>query len=144
MTQDEQRIRDLITGKAAAVGARDPKGMTDGYARSTVIFNLAPPLRQPGDARDPEPMAAWLATFEGPISLEVRDLEITRDGDVAFGTAFHRLSATPVGGPESFTLWFRVTYGLRRIDGDWQITHEHESVPFEMDGSFAASISLEP
>jgi ketosteroid isomerase-like protein len=137
-------IRELLHDKAAAIGAKDPKGLTAGYAAGAVIYNLAPPLRQTGDARDPEPMAAWLATFEGPMNLEIRDLEITEEGDLAYATAMSGLTATPKGGTESFTLWYRTTYALRRIDGRWQITHEHESVPFEMDGSFAASIDLEP
>jgi ketosteroid isomerase-like protein len=137
-------IRELLHDKAAAIAAKDPKGLTAGYAAGAVIYNLAPPLRQTGDARDPEPMAAWLATFEGPMNLEIRDLEITEEGDLAYATAMSGLTATPKGGTESFTLWYRTTYALRRIDGRWQITHEHESVPFEMDGSFAAAISLEP
>jgi ketosteroid isomerase-like protein len=141
---NEQQIRDLLEQKAAAVAARDPKGMTSGYAPGAVIFNLAPPLRQPGDARDPGPMEQWLAGFDGPISMQVRDLDLTVDGDVAFGTSLNCLTATPKGMAEGFTLWFRNTWGLRRLDGRWQITHEHESVPFEMDGSFAASVGLEP
>jgi ketosteroid isomerase-like protein len=55
-----------------------------------------------------------------------------------------RLTATPQGMTESFTLWYRSTLGLRRTDGRWQIVHEHESVPFEMDGSFQASLGLQP
>ena len=144
MTHDEQQIRDVITRQAAAVGDKDSKAMTDGYAHSALIFNLAPPLRQPGNAQEPESAAAWLATFKGPMSMKVRDLEITQDGDVAFATSLKCLSATPKGSTESFTLWYRATHALRRIDGQWLITHEHESVPFEMDGSFAASINLEP
>ena len=41
-------------------------------------------------------------------------------------------------------MWFRVTLGLRRINGRWLVTNEHESVPFEMDGSSRASIGLTP
>jgi ketosteroid isomerase-like protein len=63
---------------------------------------------------------------------------------VAFATSLDRLTATPKGMTDSFTLWFRVTLGLRRIDGRWLVTHEHESVPFEMDGSFRASVGLQP
>ena len=50
----------------------------------------------------------------------------------------------PLGSPQGFDLWFRVTLGLRRVDGRWLVTHEHESVPFEMDGSFRASTDLTP
>ena len=48
-----------------------------------------------------------------------------------------------MGENESFSLWFRVR-GLRKTDGVWRVVHEHESVPFEMDGSFKASIGLKP
>lgn len=54
------------------------------------------------------------------------------------------LTAVPRGTAEGFTLWFRVTLGLRRVGGRWLVTHEHESVPFEMDGSFRASTGLTP
>ena len=85
-----------------------------------------------------------MATFEAPPRREVTALEITTDGDVAFATSIDSMTATPAGSTEPFTLWFRVTLGLRRIDGRWLVVHEHESVPFQMDGSFAAAINLEP
>jgi ketosteroid isomerase-like protein len=144
MTLDEIQIRQLVEEKAAALRARDPKAMVAGYGPDAVVFNLAPPLRQPGDARDPGPIEQWLSTFEGPMDAEVRDLSVAVAGDVAFCTSLNRLTATPRGRIESFDLWHRVTLGLRRLDGRWQIVHEHESVPFEMDGSFQASISLTP
>ena len=137
-------ISELLHQKADAIGAKDPKGMTSGYAAGAVIFSLAPPLRQPGDARDPQPMEHWLATFEGPMNLEIRDLEIVEEGDLAYATSIDGLSATPKGSTESFTLWYRSTLGLRRIDDRWRIVHEHESVPFEMDGSMRASVDLRP
>jgi ketosteroid isomerase-like protein len=144
MSEDERQIRRLVAEKAAGVRVKDPETMTAAYAREVVMFNLAPPLRQPADARDPKPVEAWLATFEGPMDLEVRDLAITVSGDVAFCTSLNCLRATPRGATERFELWHRVTLGLRKIDGAWQITHEHESVPFEMDGSGRASLDLAP
>jgi ketosteroid isomerase-like protein len=41
-------------------------------------------------------------------------------------------------------LWFRSTLGLRKIGGRWQITHEHNSTPFYMDGSDRAALDLQP
>jgi ketosteroid isomerase-like protein len=69
---------------------------------------------------------------------------VTADGDVAFATSLDAMTAVPKGGSEEFTLWYRTTLGLRRIDGRWLITHEHNSVPFLMDGSFRAAVGLEP
>jgi ketosteroid isomerase-like protein len=144
MGPDSEEIRRLVEERAAAVGAKDAKAMVAHHAPTVVEYSLAPPLRQSSDGRDIEPVEKWLATFHGPMSMEVRDLEIAVGGDVAFCTSLNCLTATPLGETESFSLWFRVTLGLRKIDGAWMVVHEHESVPFEMDGSFKASIGLKP
>jgi uncharacterized protein (TIGR02246 family) len=144
MTNDEKQIRELIEATAAALRAKDPEGMVHAYAEQVVVYNLAPPLRQTSDARDTAGVEQWLATFTGPMDCEVRDLDVTIGGDVAFCTGLKRLTAVPAGTDEPFTLWHRVTFGLRKVDGTWRITHEHESVPFEMDGSLRASVNLRP
>ena len=137
-----EEIRTVVLARAAAVAAKDPHAMLAHNAPGIVEFTLAPPLRQPGSTI--ESVSAWLATFEETMSLEVTDLEITAGDDVAYCTSLNCLSATPVGGPEGFGLWFRSTLGLRKVSGRWLVTHEHESVPFEMDGTFKASIDLKP
>jgi ketosteroid isomerase-like protein len=144
MSDHERQIREVIESKAATLKTGDVKTMLSYYAPEVVEFSLAPPLRQARDPRDPGPMQAWLATFEAPPTREVTQLEITAGDDVAFATSIDSMSAVPKGMTEGFTLWFRVTLGLRRIDGRWLITHQHDSVPFEMDGSFRASVDLKP
>ncbi|MDQ1645973.1 MAG: hypothetical protein QOJ50_2157 [Cryptosporangiaceae bacterium] len=137
-------IREVVEGKVAALAAGDVKAMLAYYAPDVVQYSLAPPLRQLTEGQDPVPVENWIATFEAPPRREVTHLEITEGADVAFATSLDRLTATPKGMTDSFTLWFRVTLGLRRIDGRWLVTHEHSSVPFEMDGSFRASVGLQP
>ncbi|GAA0548165.1 SgcJ/EcaC family oxidoreductase [Paractinoplanes ferrugineus] len=137
-------IQEVIERKAALLETGDATAILSYYAPTFVEFTLAPPLRQPGNGLDPTALASWIATFEAPPRREVTDLRITTDGTVAFATSLDCLTATPRGATSSFTLWFRVTLGLRRVDGRWLVTHEHESVPFEMDGSFRAAISLTP
>jgi ketosteroid isomerase-like protein len=139
-----EEIQRVVLERAAAVAAKDAKAMVAHNAPGMVQYNLAPPLRQPVAGPDPAPVEKWLATFDGPMSMQIRDLEVTVDGTVAFCTSLNCLTATPAGQPEPFSLWFRATLGLRRIDGAWLVVHEHESVPFDMDGSFRASIGLEP
>jgi hypothetical protein len=58
--------------------------------------------------------------------------------------ALNRLSATPHGAAARFDLWFRGTVCLRKVGGTWWITHEHNSTPFYMDGSFRAALDLRP
>ena len=45
---------------------------------------------------------------------------------------------------EQVRLWYRQTLSFRKTDGAWKVTHEHDSVPFYMDGSFRAAIDLKP
>ena len=61
--------------------------------------------------------------------------------DVAFSHSLNRMHGTKTDGAKA-DLWFRQTFGFQRIKGEWKIAHEHESVPFYMDGSFKAAIDL--
>ena len=141
--QEEHAIRDLIATREAAMRAGDAALLTSQYTADLVQFSLAPPLQQAGP--DENGLRNWFAGFGGTVDYEIRDLRVTIGGDVAFCTSLNRLSATPAaGGADRFTLWFRSTLGLRRIEGRWRITHEHQSTPFYMDGSFAAALDLTP
>jgi PhnB protein len=53
------------------------------------------------------------------------------------------LSGTKSDG-EKADVWFRLTLGLRKLGGEWRIAHQHESVPFYMDGSYRAAVDLKP
>jgi ketosteroid isomerase-like protein len=139
-----QEIREILEARHERLAAGDVKGMLASYAPQVVQFNLAPPLGGVTDGNDPAPLEQWIATFEAPPRRAITQLEITADGDVAFATSLDSMTATPKGGSSPFTLWYRMTVGLRRIDGRWLIVHEHASVPFYMDGSFKAAIDLEP
>jgi ketosteroid isomerase-like protein len=40
-------------------------------------------------------------------------------------------------------MWVRFTVCLRKIDGHWMVTHEHASVPFDVETG-RASVDLAP
>jgi ketosteroid isomerase-like protein len=63
--------------------------------------------------------------------------------DVAFCHGLTHMTGTKTDG-ELVDLWFRSTVGLRRTAAGWQITHEHDSTPFYMDGSGRAATDLRP
>jgi len=144
-SQDEAQIRQLIAAREAAMRAKDAGQLVSGYAAEVVKFDLAPPLQRTGaEARDANRLQGWFSGFDGPIVYEIRDLAVTAGEDVAFCHSLNRLSATPRGATQSFDLWFRATICLRKVDGTWQITHEHNSTPFYMDGSMRAALDLKP
>lgn len=140
-SKNEAAIRDLIDGRARALRAKDAARIIAHYAPSAVVFDLAPPLATTGT--DPDSVAAWLATWDGPLGYDVERLTVTVSEDVAFAHSLDHMHGDRVGEP-STDLWFRTTIGLECIDGRWLITHEHQSVPFAMDGSGRALLDLKP
>jgi ketosteroid isomerase-like protein len=144
-THDEALIREVLAGQEQAMRARDVAALVARFTPDAVTFSLAPPLRQPaGQARDADALRAWFAGFDGPLDYEIRDLEVTVGGDVAFCHSLNRLSATPRGMTDRFDLWFRSTVCLRKVAGVWLVAHEHMSTPFHMDGSMRAAVELRP
>jgi ketosteroid isomerase-like protein len=139
-----EQIRDVILARADRLSAGDVTGMQEHNSPSVVAYTLAPPLVSDPDGHDPKGTEAWLQGFEAPPQRTVTFLEITADREVAFATSLDSMTGTPKGATEPFTLWFRVTLGLRRIGGRWLVTHEHQSVPFYMDGSLRAAVDLNP
>jgi PhnB protein len=138
-TTQEAQIRTVIDAWAEAIRKKDAGGVVRHHGPDFVHFSLAPPLQS--TTADAKGLKKWFATWRGPIGYEVHDLNITAGDDVAFSSSLNRLSGTTVDG-ETSSIWFRHTLGLRRIAGTWKIVHEHESVPFYMDGSYKAAVDL--
>ena len=137
----EAQIRALIDDWARAMRAKNADGVMAHYAPDSVTFDLAPPLISTG--ADAEGLQAWFSTWPGPIGYEIRDLNITAGDDAAFCHSLNRLSGTKTDG-EKADVWFRQTLCFRKIGGEWKIAHQHESVPFYMDGSYLAAVDLKP
>lgn len=142
MTQAADEVRALLERLGKATADKDVEAALDCYAPHPVVFALPPPLRQEDDPEG-EGLQAWFDTWDGPIGYSHHDIELAADGDVAFAHALAHMSGTKIDG-ETPDLWFRATYGLRRLDGAWKVAHEHLSTPFLMDGSFKAAVNLKP
>jgi uncharacterized protein (TIGR02246 family) len=139
-TADRAEIEALLQRLIRAHADRDAEAIVDVHAPDAVLYDLAPPLAHRGLKRDD--VAAWLATWDGPIHIEARDVALTIGGDVAFLSMLSRMRGRQ-GGREQ-DIWYRTTTGLRRTDGRWRIVHDHTSVPFYMDGSLRAAVDLTP
>lgn len=135
---------DIITlcqRLARAHHDKDADAIIACYAADARICSLAPPLASRGLRRDE--VATWLATWDGPITLDAVDVELVVDGDIAWTAALNRMRGTKTDG-ESVDLWFRTTLCFQRRAGSWLIVHDHSSTPFYMDGSLRAAVDLVP
>jgi ketosteroid isomerase-like protein len=125
---DVTAIRDQIEAWAAAVRAQDMAGILRNHSNDMVMFDVPLPLHLRGIAAY---KASWPQFFDAspkPIRFDIMDLQITAGNDVAFAVALMRCAVIEDGNGD---LDFRLTVGLRKIGGQWIVTHEHHSVPAE-------------
>lgn len=146
MTQksDEQQIRDVINSQLAALSAKDVDGAINAYGKGGSMFTLAPPLRSQNDSKESASAAVqkWFDTWTTGPNYESRDLQTWVSGDLALASSLRKMTGEQNGKP--IDMWFRKSLGFQRIDGEWKIIHDHESVPFYMDGSMKAAVELTP
>lgn len=140
-----REIAHVIEALERAIGEKKPDDVLALFAPDNVMMTLDAPLRRvskdPAEGRTA--LQAWFDTFDGRITITHRDLVVAASGDVAFAHMLcHMAGAKKDGGPVD--LWYRETYGLRKLDGAWKIAHEHQSVPMAMDGSGKAEVTLKP
>ena len=144
MDDDEAGIRALIAERIAALREKDAARAVATLADDIVAFELAPPLALGSEAaRDTAGLAAWLAGWDGPVEVEVRELRVESGGNVGWSRSLNRLHGILKGG-RSVDLWMRSTLAFRKVEGAWKIAHGHSSVPFHMDGSLRAATDLKP
>jgi hypothetical protein len=83
-----------------------------------------------GTAAVNEKTRSWFDGYASDIGYEVHELQVRASGDVGFCWFVYYVSGTLQTG-EKIDMWVRATLGCQRIDGEWQILHDHESVPFD-------------
>jgi ketosteroid isomerase-like protein len=91
------------------------------------MFDVPPPhdgVRGLAAYRD-----TWPGFFEwqaSGASFEIVELDVTEGEDVAFAWALLKCG-TPDVFAELPERRLRLTLGLRKLDGEWSVTHEHHS-----------------
>jgi uncharacterized protein (TIGR02246 family) len=139
---EEAAIRTVIDAITKAVRAKDVEAMLAQCAPDIVTFDMVPPLKHQGSQAIRGLWARTLAAFDPPLEYEVHDLDISVDGDIAFARCLNRFGGTKKDGRRVLNS-LRSTFGLRKIDGQWKVVHEHVSVPFDMETG-KAMLDLKP
>jgi uncharacterized protein (TIGR02246 family) len=121
----ERQIRALVDAWADAVRRHDIPGILAHHAQDIVMFDLPPPLQSKGMEAYKKTWDLFFEYHKPSQAFDVEELTITAGDDVAFVFGIMRCGASPE--PGGFP--FRLTIGLRKIDGDWRVTHEHHSLP---------------
>lgn len=119
---NENQICGLIENWARAVREGNREGILANHSSNLLMYDF-PDTKKGIDAYD-EQWNFFYVNPRGPISFVPREIEVTAGEEVAFATCIVHCDGTSAG-----PLDFRLTTGLRKIDGEWTIVHEHHSVP---------------
>ncbi|HEX5317846.1 MAG TPA: nuclear transport factor 2 family protein [Stellaceae bacterium] len=124
----EAEIRKIVDDWASAVRKRDLPAILRNHSSDIWMFDVPPPFQSRGIEAYRKTWDPFFAWAHDPAVFEIREMRIVAGSDVAFVAAAMRCAGREAGG-ENVELDFRLTIGLRKVDGLWVIVHEHHSVP---------------
>ena len=125
---DEAAIRHLIENWAHAVRNKNLDGILANHSPEILMFDVPPPVQSRGIEAYRKSWDRFFSWFRDSGVFDIGEMNIIAGTDVAFAAALMRCAGTEANG-ERTELEFRLTIGLRKIDGHWIVMHEHHSIP---------------
>lgn len=122
MKNDEETIRQIILNWTASISKNDRAGILQSHSKDMLMYDF-PTVVRGLDAYD-DTWDFFFAGNKGEIHFDSRELEVTNSDSVAFATCLIRCEGTSAGIVE-----LRLTVGLKKINDEWIIMHEHHSMP---------------
>lgn len=117
-----QEVSDIVRRFLAAVSRGDRDGIRKHHSKSVLMFDFPNTVR--GLAEYDRTWDFFFDSQRGPITFAPSNVEATAGENVAFVSCEVHCDGTTAG-----PLDFRLTIGLEKRDGSWEITHEHHSMP---------------
>jgi len=130
-TVDETEIKQQIDNFVKAFREKDVDLMMSLFAPDMISFDIIPPLQYAGSDAYRKVWQETFALFQDPLEIEIRDLHLRSDKEVAFSYCFLRLNATIIDG-HKINYWERLTCCFQKINNKWLIVHEHVSLPADL------------
>jgi ketosteroid isomerase-like protein len=126
----ENQLKTIIEAWADAVRRHDLPGILAHHEQDILMFDVPPPLQSRGMDEYKKTWDLFFRYHKPSQAFDIEELAITAGKDVAFATAIMRCGSGTASGPQGEGgFLFRLTIGLRNLDGAWRIAHEHHSVP---------------
>ena len=127
---DEARIKALLETWADAARRHDLPAILAHHAPDMVMFDLPPPLQCRGIEAYAQTWDLFFRYHKPGAAFDIEELTVTAGQDVAFAVAIMRCGPDSSSNPaDKDGFLFRLTVGLRKVEGQWCITHEHHSIP---------------
>ena len=127
---DEIRIKALLEAWADAVRRHDLPAILAHHEPDMVMFDLPLPLQCKGIEAYKETWSLFFRYHKPGAAFDIEELTVTAGEDVAFASAIMRCGPDSSPNPaDKDGFLFRLTVGLRKVEGQWRIAHEHHSEP---------------
>jgi ketosteroid isomerase-like protein len=137
MPDTPSEVRALLDQQNEAIWNKDIDRLMSLFSPDILYFDVVPPLQFVGAAALRGRFLDWFAGFKGPMRMEMRDLRVLASGDAAVACRLSRARGTLQNGQE-VGRWVRATSCCTRSNGGWLVTHEHISVPVDLESGTAA------
>jgi len=126
-TGHENQIRQLIENWAAAVRNKNIDGIMAYHADDFVMYDVPGPFQSIGLDEYRKTWDIFYKYTQLGV-FDIDELTIVADEKVAF--AYAKMHCADKSDSTDFIrLDFRLTIGLKKINGQWTILHEHHSIP---------------
>jgi ketosteroid isomerase-like protein len=127
MKENEIQIRQLVENWAKAVRNKDIDTILAHHSAGIVMYDVPEPFKSVGLDAYRKTWDTFFA-FTKPGVFDIQELQVITDENVAF--CFAEMKCEDKSNSEEFVeLHFRLTVGLKKINNEWTIVHEHHSVP---------------
>jgi uncharacterized protein (TIGR02246 family) len=139
----EREIRGWINSWTKAFSAKDVDTVMELYTDDVVAYDVVPPLQYIGKAAYRADYQQFFSQYEDDLHVEVRDLHVGVNGELAYATGLEMISGTLKHGQKKSNTWVRFTSLYRKLNGKWLDFHDHVSVPADIE-SGKALLDLKP
>jgi len=126
----DEEIRTRMQGWKEAFESKDVESILAFYApEGFTAFDLMPPFQFEGGEMWRKNWVDFYEAFDGPIELELADLRVYAQADLAIARCAVRMAGTMFG--RHLDSWVRTTNCFQRIEGEWLMIHDHVSWPID-------------
>lgn len=127
--ENEIQVRQLVENWAKAVRDGDLQNILAHHADDIVMFDVPKPFQSVGIEAYRETWDLFFR-YTKPGVFDIQQLNIFADDHIAF--CFATMKCADKSNSADFVeLDFRLTIGLKKINDEWIIIHEHHSIPSE-------------
>ncbi|XXM72389.1 YybH family protein [Lysinibacillus sphaericus] len=137
MSKRIDTIEDVLEHYKQAVNERDSDKFLTIYSSGVHIYDCWGSWECKGKDAWSDSVAGWFNDLKengDVLKVGIEDVVIEENANLAYVHCAVTFAAFKEGSEEKLRQMInRFTFGLKRVDGSWLITHEHSSLPINME-----------